>query len=424
MTKLSALWKIEELRKKLLFTLAILVLFRIGSCFPVPFVSREALDSLFNGGNFLSYLNMVSGSSLAKSTVFALGVGPAINASIIMQLLCVAIPKWETLSKDDTGKKQIDLYTRICTLVISVLMSVGYFFVLRNYGALKYTTGAAGVFSGVAITAIFVAGSMVVNWFGELIDEKGIGNGMSLIIFAGIVSGWSGFVGAYNTVSLYVSIGQWWYILIGIGLILVLLAAMLFVVRVDEAERPVAVIYASSHKRKGGKSFIPLKLIMSGVMPVIFAGSILSVPSVITAFMREENHPKLYSALNGFTSGNWLYMVLYILLIFAFNYFYISIQYNPVETAENLRKAGGTVPGIRPGKPTADYISKAISEIMLSGSVILALIAVTPILLGNLTGISIGLGGTSLLIIAGVATELMKSVDSYTTMRYHGGFLD
>lgn len=424
MKKLKCLWAITELRQKLLFTAMILLLFCLGSRVPTPFVAPGALGVLFGETGFLNYLNLLSGSSLAQCTVFALGVAPAINASIIMQLLCVAIPKWENLAKTEDGHKTLERYTRFCTLALAALMAVGYYLMAKSYDAVKYTSGATGVFCGVVVTTVFVAGAMTVQWLGELIDAKGIGNGLSMLIFAGIVSRWSGLVATARQIMQRTAAGQWWYLLIGAALVAFLLISMWYVVRVNAAEKRVPVQYAGGSGRRGAASFLPLKLMMGGVMPVIFAGSVLGIPSMLALFVGRENHPALYRALTSFGKGNWLYLLLYAVLIFAFNRFYMAIQIDSTEMAAKLRKNGGTVPGIRPGKPTAEYLDNIIRRLSVSGALALALVACTPILVADLTGVSMQLGGTSLLIVAGVAIEVMGQVDSYVTMRRHGGFLD
>ena len=264
-------------------------------------------------------------------------------------------------------------------------------------------------------------------WLGNKIDEKGIGNGVSLIIFAGIVARWSSVYSAVQNIILNVSAGKWYFIGFGVLLVVFVLASIWFVVYVSGAERRVPIQYAGRTngrvQYRSQSSFIPLKLIMSGVLPIIFASTILSLPQTIAMFMDATKHPQMVSMMAGFNSSNWIYCVLYIALIFFFNYFYVSIQFDPVEMANNLRKNGGTIPGIRPGKTTSDYMAKAMHQLAGTGSLALALIALAPILLGNTTGLAVQLGGTSLLIVVSVATELMTSMDSYVTVRHHKGFL-
>lgn len=402
----------------------ILLMFCAGSRLPAPFVAPGALGVLFSGADFLSYLNMMSGSSLAQCTVFSLGVAPAINASIIMQLLCVAIPKWERYAKDDDGKKRIERYTQLCTLILAVVMAVGYYFIARNYGAVKYTAGFAGVLCGVIVVSVFAAGAMTVQWLGTLIDARGIGSGLSMLIFAGIVSRWSGTVSVIRQIAERVAAGQWGYMAVGVFLLAFMLASLLYAVCLNAAEKRIPVQYAGKNGNRGAGSFIPVRLVTGGVMPVIFAGSVLGIPSMISLFVSGEKHPSLYRALTAFARGNWLYILLYAVLIFAFHRFYLAIQFDSTEIATNLRKRGGMIPGVRPGKPTADYLNRAIKGMADSGSLALVLVACLPMLLSKAFGISLQLGGTSLLIVVGVAIELAGQVDSQLTIRHHDGFLD
>lgn len=427
MAKLKNLWKIPELRKKSLITIGVLLLFRVGCNLSVPFINSSLLSSMFSSGTVLTYLNMISGGALSECAVFALGVTPYINASIIIQLLTVAIPRLEEIKKDSNGTEQIEKITRYTAVGLAAIMSLGYYFVIRNYGALKYTSGASGIFAAVVIIAVFVAGSQFTLWLGHQIDDCGLGNGVSLIIFAGIVSRWSSVYTAAMTVIANIQAGNWNYGIMGVALVLALLFMVFFVVYVSEAERRIQINYASriiGRKSYGGTgSYIPLKLIMSGVMPIIFASTILAVPQTIVLFINYSKHPTLYSVLAEFNSSNIIYCIVYAVLIFAFNFFYISIQYDPVEMANNLRKNAGTIPGIRPGKPTSDYLSGAMNQLAKTGSFALMVIAMAPIITGNVTGLSIQLGGTSLLIVVGVATELMTTMDSYVVTRHHKGFL-
>lgn len=424
-SKMKSIWNMKELRDKLLFTVMILLLFRFGCAMPVPFVSGTALEAMFNNGSMLTYFNMISGGALSQCAVFALGVSPYINASIIMQLLCVAIPKLEQLNKDSEGRKQVENYTRICGLVMAVAMSVGYYFILRNYGALKYMNGAGAVFAAFVIISVFVAGSQLAVWMGGQIDAHGVGNGVSLLIFAGIVSRWSDVYTICATAWSRVQAGAWWYFLVALGVFAFLLASIWYVVYVSGSERRIPVVYSAKKGRsRNVNSYIPLKLVMSGVMPVIFASTMLSIPATIAMFIDAEKHPGLHGALAGFTASNSVvYLLLYVALIFCFNYFYIAIQYDPVTMANNLRNRGGAIRGIRPGKPTSDLISRGMKQVALTGSVALSLIACAPIFMGQVTGMAVQMGGTSLLIVVSVVTELMASVDSYLTVRHHHGFL-
>ena len=390
-------WKIPELKSRLLFTLGILIVYRLGSAIPVPFVSGDALTAMFANGSMLTYLDMMSGGALSRCTIFALGVTPYINASIIVQLLCVAIPYLENLAKESDGQNKIRQITRYVGGGIALVLSIGYYFLVRNMGALKYTAGAAGVFTAIVVILTFTAGAQLTTWCGEQIDDKGIGNGVSLIIFASIVSNWSSVV------------------LLPL-LVVMALAVVVFIVIMTNAERRITIQYARrvvGRKQIGGQnSYLPLKVNMSGVMPIIFASTFCSIPGTIGSFINVDpvDHPILYALFSTFNYTSWLYVVIYVLLIVAFNYFYVSIQYNPIEIANN-------------GKPTSDFIIKTLSKITMIGGIFLALVAVLPIILGNLTGVAIQLGGTSMLIVVGVALDTTRSLDSYMTMRNHKGFL-
>lgn len=384
MNKLKAIWKIEELRGKILVTLLLLLAFRLGCCLPVPFVSNTALDAMFSNNSIFGYMNMLSGGALSRSAFFALGVSPYINASIITQLLCVALPSWEALQKETTGKDKLDEYTKRIALAMAVVMSVGYYFVLRNYGALKYTAGKSGIFAAIVIIATFLAGSQISVWLGGRIDEYGIGNGVSLLIFAGIVSRWSDINSIVTNVIGKVKAGEWLYSLIGILTAVAMLAAVWFVTYSDGAERRVPVQYAARTQRvRPAASYIPIKLLMSGVMPIIFAGVIMSLPATLDMFIDATKHQRLHAVLSVFTTESWLYCLLYVLLIAAFNFFYIEIQFDAISMAGSLRKQGGTIPGIRPGTPTTDMLNKALHRMALTGSFYLAAIRLGRTSLGH-----------------------------------------
>ena len=425
-------WKIEDLRKRLLFTLLILVLFRLGCALPVPYISAGALTSMFAGGNgdMLEYLNMMSGGALSECTLFALGVQPAINASIIMQLLAVAIPYLENLAKEgEEGQRKMRRITNYVGAGIGLMLSIGYYFIIRNMGALSYTEGFAGIFSAVVIVLAFMAGSQLCAWMGNQIDSKGIGNGLSLMIFAGIVARWSSIYTATTNILARAQNGEpFFYIMLPL-LVVLALVAVVFVIIMTNAERRITIQYAKrvvGRKQMGGQnSYLPLKLNMSGVMPIIFASALVSIPGTIGSFMQVDQaaHPFWYAFFRTFNYTSPLYVVIYLLLILAFNYFYVAIQYNPVEIANNLRRNNGSIPGFRPGKPTSDFITRTLNKITLMGAIFLAAVAVLPIILGNLTGMSIQLGGTSLLIVVGVALDTTRSLDSFMTMRNHKGFL-
>ena len=426
-------WKIEDLRKRLLFTLLILVLFRLGCAIPVPYISSGALTTMFAGGtgDMLEYLNMMSGGALSECTIFALGVQPAINASIIMQLLAVAIPYLENLSKEgEEGQRKMRRITNYVGAGIGLMLSIGYYFIIRNMGALNYTEGFAGIFSAVVIILAFTAGSQLCTWLGNQIDDKGIGNGISLMIFAGIVARWSSVSSAVNSILARAQNGEpMFYILLPL-LVVLAVAAVIFVVILTNAERRIPVQYAKrvmGRKMYGGQaSYIPIKVNMTGVMPIIFASTLCGLPGMIGGFINLDpvKHPIWTGFFSAFSYTSPIYFVAYMLLIVGFNYFYVAIQYNPVEIANQLKKNNGTIPGIRPGKPTSDFISRTLSKITLIGAIFLAIVAGAPILLGNLTGTSIQLGGTSLLIVVGVALDTARALDGYMTARFHKGFLE
>lgn len=423
MQKLKTLIHNQDLMKKILITFGLLFLFRLGCALPVPFVQSDVLSALFGNGDLFSYMNMMGGGALEKSAVFALGVSPYINASIVIQLLCVAIPLLERLQKEDP--KQIRKITQWLALVMGFVSAFGYYALMRNFGALQYTQGYSGVMSGIIIVLLFVAGSQLVMWIGWQIDDYGIGNGMSLLIFAGIISRWSEISYVFQAMQTLWAEKDWRIIVLGLLPIAAVLS-IFFVVKVNDTEARISVTYSRAMPASSSRStnsYIPVKLIMSGVMPIIFAGSVISLPATLGIFVDTEKHANLHAVLVGFNSTNWVYCVLYVALIFAFNYFYIGIQFDGVQMANNLRGNGGVIPGIRPGKPTSDYLTSTANKTAPIGAFILALIAAAPIVMGNLTGLSIQLGGTSLLIVCGVALEEVAALDSYLTLRHHTGIL-
>lgn len=418
---------VDDVRSKILFTVLCLLVYRLGCGVTIPFVNTTALTAMFGSTSVLDYYNLVSGGALSQCAVFAIGVSAYINASIIIQLLTVAIPKLEEISKDIGGQKQISKITQYVGCGLAVITAVGYFFVMKNYGAMKYTSGISQVVEAITVIALLTAGSQIVIWLGWLIDEKGIGNGISLIIFTGIISRWDAIISLFkNSIAMAQDKGWWYYLMIP-GVILFVLAATFYVVFASDAERRVPVQYAGktigSKSSAGQSSYIPLKLIMSGVMPIIFSSTICSLPSLITMFMDYNKHPKLYLALASWNSRNWVYDVVYIALIFAFNLFYIDITFDPIEMANNLRKNGGSIPGIRPGRTTSDYLRKACHSLAGSGAFVLSVIACVPILATAVTGLNMHFGGTSLLIVTGVALEVIDSLNSQLVVRHHKGFL-
>lgn len=424
MNKLKSIWQIEDLRKKILFTLLLILVFRLGCSIPVPFVSNTALDSMFSNDSIFGYMNMLSGGALSRCAFFALGVSPYINSSIITQLLCVALPSWEALQKETTGKDKLDEYTKRIALAMAAIMSIGYYFVLRNYGALEYTAGKSGFFAAVVIMATFLAGSQLSVWIGGRIDEFGIGNGVSILIFAGIVSRWTDINTIAHNIAVQVESGNWLYSLVGIGMVVAMLFAVWFVSYSDGAERRIPVQYAArKYNARGQASYIPVKLLMSGVMPIIFAGVIMSIPATVDMFVDAAKHVRLHSVLSVFSSGSWIYYAVYVILIALFNFFYIEIQFDAVSISSNLRNQGGAVPGYRPGPQTTEMLKKALHKMAQTGSFYLAIIALMPMVLSLISGTQISFGGTSLMIMSSVALEVVRSMEGYLTVRHHKGFL-
>ena len=425
-------WKTADLRKKMIFTLFIILLYRIGANIPVPFVNiTEALDT--SGGNILTYFSMMTGSAFNYGTLFALGVTPYINASIIIQLLGVAIPAIGRLEKEgEEGRKKIATITRYMTIGLAVLQSVAYFFYIKNTNSdyLAPTTSTFGlVFEAIVIVMCFTAGSALVMWLGEQINDRGIGNGISIILFAGIVS---------RIPTLIASLWQFfirggaYYALAPIVLVCFLLMIS-YIVWMDNAERRLPIQYAKrvvGRKMYGGQStHMPIKVNMSGVLPIIFASSILSIPTTIQMFVNVKEGSFWEGFFNVFSSDHWPYAIIYFVLIIFFAYFYATIQYNPVEMANNLRKNNGAIPGIRPGKSTSDYIGKIINRVTLLGALLISVVALFPILfqLGTSAAgveMQISMGGTSLIIVVGVALETVKQLESQMMMRHYKGFLD
>ncbi len=430
-------WKIADLRRKMLFTALIVLIFRIGAAIPVPFTAITGGIVPEGTETFMNYLNMMTGDAFNYGTIFAMSVTPYINSSIIIQLLTVAFPFLEKLSKEgEEGRKKIATYTRYTTLILALLQSTAYFIYLRaqNYIVMDAEgnrfTGFAAVLQALTIILVLTAGSCFVMWLGEQVNDRGIGNGVSIILFAGIVARMPS-IGTqmYG----YLKMGGAYYALVPI-VIVCLLAMIAFIVWMDNAERRIPVQYAKrvvGRKMYGGQStHIPIKVNMSGVLPVIFASSILSLPPTVQMFMNEENMKESTKTFfNLFKSTSWFYAVVYFILILFFAYFYASIQYNPVEMANNIRKNSGMIPGIRPGKPTADYIRKILSRITLMGALLLSVIALFPNILTLFTTLIhsqmlLSLGGTSLIIVVGVALETVKSLESQMMMRHYKGFLD
>ena len=417
-------WRIPELRKKLMFTLLILLLYRIGNVIPVPFVDTAAMAHYFDqtlSSTVLGLYNAMSGSAFSQASVLALGIQPYINASIIIQLLTVALPPLERMAKEEgeEGKKKITQITRYTTVGLGVLLGFAYYTMIANATLADGTAVLAekGVLQAIVIIGTFTAGSSVVMWLGEQITEFGIGNGISMILFANIIAGLPSMV---NTM-IYLT---WWVDLI---VVVALLLLVVFIVFINDAERRIPIQYAKrvvGRKVYGGQSTnLPIKVSMSGVLPVIFAQSIVSIPATICAFTGNTSG---WWYENVFTSSGWVYGVFYFLLIFFFSWFYSTIQYDPVEIANNLKKNGGFIPGFRPGKPTADFIHKVINKVLVFGALYLAIVALLPIIGSNvLDGAQyLAIGGTSIIIVVGVALETVKALEAQMLMRHYKGFLD
>ena len=417
-----------ELRKKILYTLFILLIFRFGSCIPVPFINTDLLAAYFEqasvSGSMLGYLNMFTGGGLSTATIFAMSITPYINASIILQLLTVAIPALERMVKDggEEGRKKIASWTRYLAVILGLLQGFSYYALLRSNGFLSNNSALAAA----AIILTFTAGTALIMWLGEHITQNGIGNGISIILFAGIISrGPSLFSTFYNLFRGGVS-----GIVSAVLMIIIGLAIVVFIVFMSNAERRIPVQYAKrvvGRKMYGGQStHLPIKVNAAGVMPIIFASSILSLPQTIAMFWQPESGTVGYHVLNLFSQTNPFYIVVYGLLILAFAYFYASIQFNPIEIANNLKKNGGFIPGFRPGKPTSDFIVKALGKVTFVGAIFLMVVALLPLIVGAISPSlsNVALGGTSVIIVVGVALDTVKQLEAQMLMRHHKGFLE
>lgn len=437
-------WVDTQLRKKILYTLFIIILFRLGSNIFVPFLDNASIATMMGGASLLNYLDVMTGGSLGKGTLLAMSITPYINASIIIQLLTVAIPPLEKLSKEgDEGRKKINTITKFVALGIAIFQATAFYFTLRNginsegsphvavlkYGDVFDTTSDtfSVILSAITIIACFVAGASLIIWLGDRINEKGIGNGISMILFAGIVSR------IPNTIEYFIDMCQEdMKNIIFVVLIVIIFAAMIwFVILMTNAERRIPVQYAKrvvGRKMYGGQStHIPIKVAMSGVMPIIFAMSLMSLPQTICYFFGIDGTKDSFwdGFVRFFSQNSPAYAVIYFVLIIAFNYFYVSISYNPVEIANNLKKNNGAIPGYRPGKPTSDFIYNSLNKITLIGAIFLGIIAIFPIIFSLCTGMTgVSLGGTTMLIVVGVALETVRSLESQIMMRHHPGFLD
>ena len=420
-------WGIPELRRKIVFTLLILLIFRIGNAIPVPYIDTQLLGDYLNSmsGTVLGLYNVMSGGAFAEATVFALGVQPYINSSIIIQLLTIAIPALERLARDggEAGKKKIASITRYATVAIALLQGFGYYMICKNYNILEQQ----GIWPALVIIVSFVAGSSFVMWLGEQVNEFGVGNGISIILFAGILSRVPNMVtmGA-SYIRTKGSIGYLWIALLIVGM----LAMVVLIVHVNEAERRIPVQYAKrqvGRKMYGGQaSTLPMKVNMSGVLPIIFAQTIASLPATIWAFIGTPEEGTVgRSIYNAIDTKSVLYLIVYFLMIIGFSYFYATIQFNPVEISNNLKRNGGFIPGFRPGKPTSDFIAKVLNKVTLFGAIYLGIVAICPLIAGKLLGNSgLAIGGTSVIIVVGVALETVRALESQMMMRQYKGFLE
>ena len=440
-------WKVPELRAKLLFTVFALLIFRLGSAIPVPFINVGMLSDYMKAqsASIFGLLNVMSGDAFAQATVFALSIQPYINSSIIIQLLTIAIPALERLQKEggEEGKKKLAAITRYATVGIALIQAFGFYTMLRVGSNGTSFLSTDNIWAAFVIIAAFVAGSAFLMWLGEQITEFGIGNGISIILFAGIVARGPSMVG-----SMIEGVRGWMAkadpatsLVLHPAFILLIVAGMLllvaFIVFMDNSERRIPVQYAKrvvGRKMYGGQSsHLPIKVNMSGVLPIIFAQSIASIPATIGMFVPSAQTPGSgwYTFLQVFDSRGWVYCIVYFLLIVFFSYFYNTIQFNPIEVSNNLKKNGGFIPGFRPGKPTSDFLSKVVSRITMFGALYLAVVAMLPTLVGNImllagssAGRSLAIGGTSVIIVVGVALETVKALEAQLMMRHYKGFLE
>jgi preprotein translocase subunit SecY len=413
---LASAFRIPDLRKRILYTVGLLAVYRIGSFIPVPGINSAVMEQLIQGHGVFGLMDMFSGGNLSRLTIFALNVGPYITAQIVMQLLTMVIPKLEELAKEgEEGRRQIQQYTRYGTILLAVIQGLAYTLWGRTAGALENT----GAFTVVLVVTVLTAGTAFVMWLGEKISEHGIGNGISLIIFVGIVARIPS--GARTAVQLLG--GQGGYSIFSVVLFAIIaLAVIVAVVAIQEGERRIPVQYAKrvvGRRMYGGQSrYLPLKVNQAGVIPVIFASSVLAFPATIISFV-----PALQRLAKYFEGGALFYNIVYVLLIIFFTYFYTAAQFQPIEIANNLKKYGGFIPGLRPGRPTAEYLDRVMTRITLAGALFLAFIAVLPNIMSRITGLPIHFGGTGLLIMVGVALDTMKQIETQLLMRQYQGFL-
>ena len=444
-------WRIPELKNKLLFTLLIVILYRLGSAIPVPYVNvlaRDAMADAWGGGNILQFINLLTGGALGQGTLFALGVSPYITASIVMQLLSIAIPYFERKAKEgEEGKKVIDAWTRGVTIVLAIITGIGYVMMLDGYGILHKE---ANFFVYLVMVSCYCAGAALVMWLAEKINDHGIGNGISIILFAGIISSIPGQIGELWTTSFNnpaVDGGfDIWGLLVSILFVAMLAGLLLLIVWMSDAERRIPIQYAKrvvGRKMYGGQNTnLPIKVNMSGVMPIIFANSIVAILPTIASFIanRNPNNGFVTFVNNWFSPTTWPYLIVFFVLLIAFAYFYVAISFNPVEVANNIKNNGGAIPGIRSGRPTVDFIKKVLSKITLLGALLVAIVACVPMIAGiilsyfNVTTLlgtvarfpisAMAFGGSSMMIVVGVAIETTRELEAQMSLRNYKGFLD
>ena len=427
-------WRIPELKKKLLFTLLIIVLYRLGANIPVPYVSPDVFSQASDifGGTILQYLNILSGEALSKATLLALGVSPYITASIVMQLLTIALPPLERLSKDgENGRKKITAITRIVTVALALVTSIGYALFLENNSLLS---AEPNFFRYAVIVACYCAGAALVMWLAEKINDHGIGNGISMILFANIIAGtpttimsiWDTAVHSQNMVA---------GIILAVVVALMFLGMLLLIVWMSDAERRIPIQYAKrvvGRKMYGGQNTnLPMKVNMSGVMPIIFANSIVAIPATITSFISNQENGFVKFVNNWFNYNTWPYVIVFLALLIAFAFFYVAISFNPVEVANNIKNNGGAIPGIRSGRPTVEFIKRVLNRITLVGALLVAFIAVVPMIANIIAGyfdstafLSLAFSGSSMMIVVGVALETVRELEAQMSLRNYKGFLD
>ena len=420
-------WKLTDLRKKILFTLLIIVLYRVGVAIPIPYLNPAMLGEIAKmaEGSIFQYLNILSGNAFSQATLFALGVSPYITSSIVMQLLTIAIPALERLAKEgQDGQKVINKITRYVTVGLGLITAFGYYMLLKNQGMLTDN----GVFAAIVMITCYCAGSSLVMWLAERVNDHGIGNGVSMILLANIVAGLPSMV---STFWAHLVSGKISGIIIAIASLIIGLGMVVFVVFMNESERRLPIQYAKKvvgRKMYGGQSsHLPLKLTMTGVMPIIFANSIVTIPATIKMFLNVPEKGFWAGFFGLFEATSWVYVVLTLLLIVAFAYFYTAISFNPIEISNNLKKNGGFIPGIRPGKPTAEYITRILNRITLIGAICLGIIAVVPMIANIIAGGNLGalaFSGNSIIIVVGVLLETTREIESQLSTHHYKGFLE